>query len=125
MANRVEHVRYDHLITRQNRAEKEFLARLENEKPRLDNAIVVVNPYLINPLAAMILFKSDKPAKAVLTVHGKRNDREDNVHEFPEATSHALPVLGLYEGMQTRVTVALSTGESQDFLIQSQPLPKG
>jgi len=125
MENRVEHVRYDHLITRQNRAEKEFLARLENKKPSLENAIVVVNPYLINPLAAMILFKTDKPAKAVLTIHGKRNDREDIVHEFPEGTSHALPVLGLYEGMKTRVTVALSTGEAKDFMIESQPLPKG
>lgn len=122
--NRVTHTLEEHLITRQNKAEKEFLAAFESEKPTLENAHVLVNPYLINPLCALILFKTDKPAAATLTIHGKRNDRENIVHAFPEGTSHALPVVGLYEGVVTRVTVELSTGESKTFEIQAQPLPE-
>ena len=70
----------DHLITRQNRAEKAFLAAFEKDKPELENAHVLINPYLINPLCALLLFRSKTPASATLTVHGKRNSREDIVH---------------------------------------------
>ena len=124
MSSKVMHTYNDHLITRQNRAEKEFLAAFEAEKPTLENAHVLVNPYFINPLCALILFKSEKPAVATMTIHGKRNDRENIVHTFPEGTSHVIPVIGLYEGMATRVTVELSTGESKTFSIESQPLPE-
>ncbi|MDO5538201.1 MAG: aryl-sulfate sulfotransferase, partial [Desulfovibrionaceae bacterium] len=121
---RVKHTYQDHLITRQNRAEKEFMAAFEKDSPSLANATVLVNPYLINPLCAMILFKTEQPATPTLTIHGKRNERESISHTFAEGTSHVLPVIGLYEGIATRVTVALSTGESQDFMIEAQPLPE-
>lgn len=124
MSNKVMHTYSDHLITRQNRAEKEFLAAFEAEKPTLENAHVLVNPYFINPLCALILFKSEKPASATMTLHGKRNARENIVHTFPEGTSHAIPVIGLYEGIATDVTVELSTGEKKTFSIMSQPLPE-
>lgn len=124
MDYKVKHTYEDNLITRQNRAEKEFLAKFEAEKPGLENAHVIVNPYLINPLCALILFKSDKEAEATLTVHGKNNERENIVHTFAKGTSHSIPVIALYENMETKVTVSLSTGETKTFMIQSEPLPK-
>ncbi len=124
MDYKVRYTNEDHLITRQNRAEKAFLAAFEKDKPELENAHVLINPYLINPLCALLLFRSKTPASATLTVHGKRNSREDIVHAFPQTTSHVLPVIGLYEGMSTRVTVSLSSGESKTFAIASQPLPE-
>ncbi|WP_320007667.1 aryl-sulfate sulfotransferase [Maridesulfovibrio sp.] len=123
MSNKVVYTSEDNLITRQNRAEEIFLEAFEAEKPVLGNAHIIVNPYLINPLSALILFKTDKEVEATLTVHGKRNSREDIVHTFPKTTSHALPVLCLYEGMETKVTVALSSGESETFMIRSEELP--
>ena len=124
MDYKVRYTNEDHLITRQNRAEKAFLAAFEKDKPELENAHVLINPYLINPLCALLLFRSKTPASATLTVHGKRNSREDIVHVFPQTTSHVLPVIGLYEGMSTRVTVSLSNEESKTFAIASQPLPE-
>ena len=43
MSNKVMHTYSDHLITRQNRAEKEFLAAFEAEKPTLENAHVLLH----------------------------------------------------------------------------------
>lgn len=125
MSKKVSYISEDNLITQQNRAEKAFLAEFEKEQPGLENAHVVLNPYLINPLCALILFKTDKEAEATLTVHGRRYDREDLTHTFKAATSHALPVLGLYEDFANRVTVSLSTGESRTFTVQTGPLPEG
>lgn len=123
MDYKVKHSYQDSLITRQNRAESEFLANFEKEQPTLDNAHVIVNPYLINPLCALILFKTPDEVEATITVHGKNNAREDLVHTSPKTKSHRIPVLGLYENMETKVTVALSNGQSKEFLIKGQPLP--
>ncbi len=123
MDYKVKHSYQDNLLTMQNSAEKAFLKKFEDEKPNLENAHVLVNPYLINPLCALILFRTDKEVAPTLTVHGKNNAREDLVHTFPKGTSHMLPVLGLYENMETKVTVKLSSGEEKTFMIQSQPLP--
>ena len=122
MSNKVVYTSEDNLITQQNRAEKAFLEAFESEKPSLENGHVIVNPYLINPLAALILFKTDAEVEATMTIHGRRNAREDVVQSFAKTASHAIPVIGLYEG-ETRVTVALSSGESQDFTIQSDEIP--
>lgn len=124
MAAKATHTYNDTLITRQNNAEKEFLARFEAEKPNLDNAHVIINPYLINPLCALILFKTEKEEEPVITIHGKNNAREDITHTFPAGKSHVLPVIGLYENMETKVTVKLPSGQEKTFSIKSQPLPE-
>ena len=124
MVNAVTYVREESLITSQNKAEKSFLEKFRKDKPSLENATVLVNPYFINPLCALILFMTAKPCSVTLTVHGKKFERHNIVKTFEKnETEHAIPVLGLYEGMDTKVTVALSTGESRDFLIRGQELP--
>ncbi len=94
MDSKVIHTYNDHLIDRQNRAEKEMLDAFEAAQPDLDNARVVVNPYLINPLCAMILFKTAEPCVPTLTIHGKRNAREDITHTLPRAQAMCCPWWG-------------------------------
>ncbi len=122
MSNYVTYTYEQHLITKQAIAEKAYLARFEREKPSLENAIIIVNPYFINPLAAIILFKSAKEAVATLTIHGKDNAREDIVHSFAKGNDHFIPVIGLYDGI-TKVSITLSTGEAKTFEVQAEPLP--
>lgn len=124
MSNKVTYTCEEHLITQQNRAEATFLKAFEDARPGLDDAHVIVNPYLINPLSALILFNTDAETEVTLTVHGKRYAREDITHTFTKATTHIIPVLGLYENHDTRVTVALSNGQSRIFTITSEPLPE-
>ena len=47
MSSKVMHTYNDHLITRQNRAEKEFLAAFEAEKPTTGKLIYAIKRYLI------------------------------------------------------------------------------
>jgi arylsulfate sulfotransferase len=100
------------------------MAAFEAEKPNLENAHVLVNPYLINPLSALILFTTEEETAVTLTVHGKRNERENLTHSFPAATTHVIPVIGLYEGIENRVTVELANGESRTFAVTGDPLPE-
>ena len=124
MSKFISYTYEEHLITRQNKAEKKFLADFEKDTPTLDKAHVVVNPYLVNPLAAVILFKTSKKAVPTLTIHGKNNDLENIVKSFDEDTNHIIPVVGLYESMDTKISIKLSTGENKEFLIKGEALPE-
>ncbi len=123
MSNFVSYKYEEHIISAQTRAEQEFMEAFESESPSLENATVVVNPYLINPLSALILFTTEKEVSVTLTVHGKRNSREDIVHTFPASKKHMIPVMALYVECETKVTVSLSDGSSKEFKIKSDALP--
>ena len=110
MSQKVRYISEDHLITRQNRAEREFLAAFKAEQPTFAAPKVVVNPYLINPLCALVMFTTPTAVAPTLTVHGKRYERENLTHTFKAATEHFLPVLGLYEDFTNTVTVSLPGG---------------
>ncbi len=124
MAHSVSYTHEEHLITIQNKAEAAFLAAFEAQKPTLDDAHVLLNPYTINPLGALILFVTETPLAATLTIHGKRNERENIVHEFAATTSHSIPVVGLYESFDNKVTVRLENGEEKTFTITTGALPE-
>ena len=64
-----------------------------------------------------MLFKTKDKVAPTLTVHGKRYERENITHTFPAATDHFLPVLGLYEDFDNKVTIALSDGTSKTLTI--------
>ncbi len=123
MSNFVTYRNEEHLISAQTRAENKFMEAFEKEKPNFENATVIVNPYLINPLSALILFKTEKEVSVTLTVHGKRNSREDITHSFAAATSHVIPVVGLYVDCETKISLELSDGSVKEFKIQSDKLP--
>ena len=88
MSQKVRYISEDHLITRQNRAEKAFLAAFKAEQPTFAAPKVVVNPYLINPLCALVMFTTPTAVAPTLTVHGKRYERENLTHTFKAATEH-------------------------------------
>ncbi len=123
MSNFVTYKYEEHLITQQNKAEAKFLEAFEKASPKLEEAHVVVNPYLVNPLAALIMFKTSSKVAATITVHGKRNSRGDLVHTFEANTSHVLPVVGLYKDFATKVTV-VAGNETKVFKIKSAPVPE-
>ncbi|MFV0438577.1 MAG: aryl-sulfate sulfotransferase [Desulfopila sp.] len=123
MSNKVRYINQDHLITRQNRAEKAFLAEFSAKKPTFEKPQVILNPYLINPLCALILFTTKDKTTPTVTIHGKRYEREDISHTFPAGTEHILPVLGLYEDFANKVTVTLADGSSTTVTITTDKLP--
>ena len=62
----------EHLIPRQAEAEKAMLAEFEAGNYTLENPLVKLNPYFINPLAAVVLFKTEKETAITITVKGNK-----------------------------------------------------
>ena len=72
------------LVDRQTEAEKAMLDELENGNYTLENPLVKLNPYFINPLAAVILFKTEKEVAVTVRVLGKTPEATME-HTFPKA----------------------------------------
>lgn len=124
MSQKVKYTSSEHLITRQANAEKEFLAQFEENKYTIDNPFVVKNPYLINPLCALIMFHTPRETAPTVTVCGKRFERENLTHTFAADTFHKLPVLGLFEAFANRVIISLPDGTEKEIVIQTEKLPE-
>ena len=125
MGKKIRYTSQEHLITRQAKAEASFMKRFEKNEVPLENPFVLKNPYLINPLCALVMFKTEKMVAPTITVRGKRNRREDNRHTFEASTTHILPVLGLYEDFTNLVEISLPDGSSKQITIQTERLPDG
>ena len=61
----------DHVIEAQYNAEQAFLAEYAAGSYTIENPYVKLNPYLVAPLTALVMFETEKPAFAKVTVKGK------------------------------------------------------
>lgn len=122
-------VRYEsksHLIDRQRQAEEDLLRELKEGEYTFQKPLVRANPYLINPLSAMICFETEEETAVTVTVRGKVRPQGDITHTFPPARTHILPVVGLYSNYKNQVEIRLYQGESTVVTVETPDLfPQG
>ena len=105
------------LVDKQAKLEKDF----QNTNYRLAEPKIVVNPYEISPLTALVLFNTDKEEPVEVTIQGK-DELSTFKHQFPAATSHRLPIHGLYADTENKVTLKTPSA-SHEITIKTDPLP--
>ena len=120
----IKYTKKEHIIHQQKANEEAFLAELANGDYTLANPLVKLNPYIICPLSAMILFKTPRPEEVTIIVKGKE-PAGDIVHRFPAAYDHVLPVYGLYAGYDNTVEIVLQDGTKNSVIITTDPLMEG
>src|SRR5699024_3267854 len=105
------------LIEKESKLEDDFPTELKD----IDKADVIVNPYDISPLTALIIFKTDETVSPKVTIEG---DDELSTYEytFDEGTEHYLPIYGLYPDRNN--TVVVEYGDvKKEFTITTEALP--
>lgn len=117
----VKFKKFDHIITQQYQAEQAFLAEYEQGDYTFENPYVKLNPYLIAPLTALVMFKTEEPVAVTVTVKGKEAAGDISA-DFPATTDHVIPVLGLYADYANQVELLLSNGKKTVLTIQTEPL---
>ncbi len=120
----VTYIREDDLIARQAEAEKRMLQEFDEGNYTFGSPLIKINPYIICPCAAVVLFKTEKEAAVTVTVRGKL-PAADIRHTFPKAKVHILPVLGLYPGYENTVDLELYQGDKNTVKIATEALPNG
>ncbi|MFP5528274.1 aryl-sulfate sulfotransferase [Peptococcus simiae] len=105
-----------HLINRQANREKEILENFAKSSYTLENPYVIINPYFINPLSALVCFKTEQETSVEIVIKGK-TEAANFTQKFSAAKEHILPIVGLYDDYQNTVEIALSDGRTADVKI--------
>ncbi len=107
------------LIEKQNDETKQLLEKCVNGT--IDNPVVIVNPYRISPLSALIQFTTQQEEEVTITVVGK-TEATSLITKHPKTTNHLIPIIGLYSDQET--TVKINCGKTTKTLtIQADKIP--
>ena len=115
--------KFDHLMTEQLQAETTFLAEYRQGSYSFDKPYVKLNPYLIAPLTALVMFPTATPEIVNVTVKGKES-AGDIAFSFGPATEHVIPVYGLYPGQINTIELALASGEKTSLTVETEAAPE-
>jgi len=106
------------MLVHQENLEKEFTTTEENT---IDNPKIIVNPYEISPLTALILFETRDLTAPTVTIVGE-DESTTFTKTFTPNKKHVLPIYGLYPDRNNEVIITFN-GEDYTFHIQTDPLP--
>lgn len=94
-----------------------------------DSPEIVLNPFGITPLSALVLFHTEKPCGVAYTAKGRKTSDDWHFTYPAQSTAHAVPVFGLYPDSDNLVELSL-TDENNTVLkntllhIRTQALPQ-
>lgn len=87
----------------------------------IENPNIILNPYGISPLTALILFETEEEQSTKITILGK-DENSTYTNTFESNTRHYIPVYGLYPN--TTNNIILECGEiKKELTIETEPLP--
>ena len=81
----------DSLVLKEERYEDEF----SSQGYTFDKPNVILNPYKISPLTALVIFETKDSVSVKVTIHGK-DDKSTYTNTFSSEQVHYLPIYGLY-----------------------------
>ena len=101
--------------------QKEIEKNLTDSNYTFDDPKVILNPYDISPLTALIVFETKDSTTVTVTIEGK--DKNTTItNTFKPTNIHYLPIYGLYPDTNNKVTITMN-GESKIIYIKTEKLP--
>ena len=113
--------RYD-LLDDQFDIEQKILADYQQDKYTVDSPYIILDPYRLNPLSALIIFDISKSGDAEVVIQG---DDAYSTYKYTHKISAPraeVPILGLYAGRENTVTLNIDN-EKYEYKISTEPLP--
>lgn len=107
------------ILIHQNKLEKDFLKKTDYT---FDNPKVILNPYEISPLTALIIFETKDSATITVTIQGK-DEKTTITNTFTPARKHIIPIYGLYADTNNEIIIQ-NGNKKKTIHIKTDPLPK-
>lgn len=117
------YVYHPHVMQKQAEAENAYMQDFANGAYPFAQPLVILNPYLITPLTALVLFRLSEPSAVRIHVKGK-SAAGDLQFDFPAAKEHRLPIYGLYADYNNEIILTLADGSSTILQIQTEAVPE-
>ena len=106
------------LVEEQETLEKDFTSAGYT----IENPNVILNPYQISPLTALVIFETEEEVAPRVTIVGK-DEHSTFTHEFESSTIHYLPIYGLYAGRENEIIIEYGD-VSKPITIKTEELPE-
>lgn len=107
------------LIAKQEKLENKFL---EKTNYTMKHPNIILDPYDISPLTALVIFETSDLTAPEVTVKGK-DENTTFTKTFTPSKKHILPIYGLYPDTNNEVTIECN-GKKNVFYIKTDPLPE-
>ena len=88
----------------------------------IDNPNIIINPYKISPLTALIIFETDNEEEVTIKVLGKDNN-STYTKKYTPSKIHYIEVLGLYPDYENTIIISYKN-INKKFTIKTDPLPE-
>ena len=88
----------------------------------IDNPNIIINPYKISPLTALIIFETPDEEEITITVEGK-DPNSTYSKTYKPSKVHYLEVLGLYPDYNNTITITYNN-TIKTFNLKTTPLPE-
>ena len=105
------------MVTKQFEIEKEFTSKGYT----IDEPNVILDPYKVSPLTALVIFETETEVTPRVTIKGK-DDLTTFTHLFGTGKTHYLTIYGLYPNKENEIVIEFS-GVSKTLKIKTNPLP--
>lgn len=106
------------ILIHQNNLEKQFLS---DTKYSFNEPKVILNPYEISPLTALIIFETNDSTSITVTIKGK-DENSTFTNTFSPRKVHILPIYGLYADTDNEVIIK-SGKKEKTIHIKTDKLP--
>ena len=107
------------LIAKQEKLENKLL---EKTNYTMEHPNIILDPYDISPLTALVIFETSDLTAPEVTVKGK-DENTTFTKTFTPSKKHILPIYGLYPDTNNEVTIECN-GKKNVFYIKTDPLPE-
>ncbi len=93
------------IIETQKQIDKSLLDEFTQGNYTLEAPFILVDPYGVSPLTAIMFFKTEKTAQISIKIHGDTKLADVDFTFDKNSTEHQIPIYGLYPNRVNKVTV--------------------
>lgn len=95
------------IIDQQAKVDTQLLNELNSGQYTFNEPLVVVDPYHISPLTAVVIFKTEIPVQVSVQILGKTQEVDLTKTFSSFNTLHTIPILGLYAATENQITLSI------------------
>ncbi|MBI9043611.1 MAG: aryl-sulfate sulfotransferase [Anaerolineaceae bacterium] len=103
--------------------EQEIVSDYTQGSYTFENPYVIVDPYEMNPLSALVIFEMQKPGDIIVTIPGDDDFATVTYTKSSTKAHFEIPIVGLYAGRENFVTLEDENGQKSEIHIITEPLP--
>ena len=108
------------LLLTENQTKKE--SKFKSKGYTLEKPNIILNPYGISPLTALIIFETEDEVKPIVTIVGK-DEKTTYTHTFEKNKIHFLTIYRLYPNKNNEIKIRIGN-TTKSIWIQTEKLPE-